>query len=91
MVSDNMKIIKVRRANVLLRVPEEQKGEYLAKGFDILDDNGNVVEYTTPSDVGTLKTAYVNHIKEIDKLKSEIKKLKSDLRATKKKSKEINE
>ena len=91
MVSDNMKIIKVRRANVLLRVPEEQKSEYLAKGFDILDDNGNVVEHTTPSDVGTLKTAYTNHVKEIEMLKAENKKLKSDLRMAKKKLKEVNE
>lgn len=86
-----MDIIKVRRANVTLHVPEEQRKEYLAKGFDVVDENNNVLEHTVPTDSNTLKVAYSNHIKEIDKLKSEIKKLKADLRATKKKSKEINE
>ena len=74
-----------------LHVPEEQRKEYLAKGFDVVDENNNVLEHTVPTDLNTLKVAYSNHIKEIDKLKSEIKKLKADLRATKKKSKEINE
>ena len=29
--------ITVRRANVLLTIPEDQKSEYLAKGFDVID------------------------------------------------------
>ena len=82
-----MNIIKVRRANVILQVPEEQRKEYLAKGFDVVDENNNVVEYTVPTDLHTLKTAYSNHIKEIEKLQAENKKLKSDLRAAKRKDK----
>ena len=82
-----MNIIKVRRANVILQVPEEQRKEYLAKGFDVVDENNNVIEYTVPSDLNTLKTAYSNHIKEIEKLQAENKKLKSDLRAAKRKDK----
>ena len=82
-----MNTIKVRRANVILQVPEEQRKEYLAKGFDVVDENNNVVEYTVPSDLNTLKVAYSNHIKEIEKLQAENKKLKSDLRAAKRKDK----
>ena len=84
-----MNIIKVRRANVILQVPEEQRKEYLAKGFDVVDENNNVVEYTVPTDLNTLKTAYTNHVKEIEMLKAENKKLKSELRAAKKKAKEM--
>lgn len=84
-----MKTIKVRRANVVLVVPEEQRKEYLAKGFDVIDSVGKIVEYTIPSDVNTLKTAYTNHVKEIEMLKAENKKLKSELRAAKKKAKEM--
>lgn len=84
-----MKTIKVRRANVVLTIPEEQRREYLAKGFDILDEKGNVIEHTTPTDPNTLKTAYINHIKKIETLEAEIKKLKSGLRAEKKKTKEV--
>ncbi len=84
-----MKTIKVRRANVVLVVPEEQRKEYLAKGFDVIDSAGKIVEYTIPSDVNILKTAYTNHVKEIEMLKAENKKLKSELRAAKKKAKEM--
>ena len=80
-----MDVIKVRRANVTLHVPDEQRGEYLAKGFDVVDENNNVLEHTVPTDLNTLKAAYSNHIKEIDKLRTENKKLKADLRAAKRK------
>lgn len=78
-----MKTISMRRANVILDVPEEQKQEYLAKGFDVIDASGNIVEYTTPSDLNTLKTAYVNHVKKIKDLEDEIKKLKAGKRKIK--------
>ena len=39
--------IIVKRANVLLDVPAEQKDEYLAKGFDVIDKNGKVLAYAT--------------------------------------------
>ena len=67
---------------------DSDTGDY---DVNVVDENNNVLEHTVPTDLNTLKVAYSNHIKEIDKLKSEIKKLKADLRATKKKSKEINE
>lgn len=81
--------ITVKRANVLLTVPEDQKSEYLAKGFDVVDDRGRVVEHTTPSDVNTLKRAYIDHLKEIEKMKKEISELKSQLKAAKKKKNKL--
>lgn len=83
-------MIRVRRANVVLDVPEEQKSEYLGKGFDVIGDNGKVIEHTVPSDVNTLKASYSNHLekiavleKENEKLKAENKKLKSEKRKSK--------
>lgn len=67
-----MSEIKVRRANVILRVSEEQKAEYLAKGFDVIGENGTVIEFTVPSDMNVLKKAYSDHIKEIEELKKQI-------------------
>lgn len=67
-----MSEIKVRRANVILRVSEEQKAEYLAKGFDVIGENGAVVESTVPSDINVLKKAYADHLKEIEELKKQI-------------------
>lgn len=65
-------MITVRRANVLLDVPEEQKYEYLAKGFDVVASDGTVIEHTVPSDVNVLKKAYTDHISEIAKLKAKL-------------------
>ena len=69
--------ITVRRANVILDIPEYQKNEYLAKGFDVIDSQGRVIEYTTPSDINTLKTCYIQHVKEIAELKRQIAELKN--------------
>lgn len=72
--------VKVRRANVILRVPKEQVKEYLAKGFDVLDDNGNVAQASVPNDVNVLKQAYIEHtnrIKELEELLDAVKKVKA--------------
>lgn len=69
---DAGKIIKVRRANVILDIPSEQKAEYMAQGFDVIDKDGKVVEYTVPSDVNVLKKAYTDHINEIKALKAKL-------------------
>lgn len=68
-------VITVRRANVILKVPVEQKSEYLAKGFDVLNQNGAVSEHTVPSDMNVLQKAYVEHLKEIDMLNEKLKNL----------------
>lgn len=65
-------LIKVRRGNVILRVPEYQKQEYLAKGFDVITEDGKVLEATVPSDVNTLKRAYVKHLAKIKELEEKL-------------------
>lgn len=74
-----MNTITVRRANVVLDVPEEQKAEYLARGFDVINANGKVVEATVPEDLNTLKTAYSNHLMQIKTLQAENQKLKDEI------------
>ena len=74
-----MAIIQVRRANVILDVPEEQKGEYLAKGFDVIDAQGRVIERTTPNDINTLKKAYAELTEKVKALEEENKQLKEKL------------
>lgn len=56
---DNVKTIKVKRANVVLDVPEYQKVEYLAQGYDILGDDGKPVERAIPTDYNALKKLYL--------------------------------
>lgn len=65
-------IVKVRRGNVILQVPKEQADEYVAKGFDIISDNGAVVKASVPSDVNILKKAYVEHLARIKELEEKL-------------------
>jgi hypothetical protein len=64
--------IKVRRANVILRVPKEQAKEYLAKGFDVLAEDGSIAQATIPNDVNVLKQAYVEHLAKIKELENQL-------------------
>ena len=65
-------MVTVRRANVILNVSDEQKQEYLNKGYDVISNNGTVLEGTVPTDVNVLKKAYVDHMNEIKELKAKL-------------------
>ena len=72
--------IIVRRANVLLDIPAEQKDEYLAKGFDVIDKNGKVLSFATKtSDPKVLQRKLDDAYETIKGLKEEIKRLNEEL------------
>ena len=70
-------MVKVKRANKVLRIPDEQIDEYLAKGFDVIGADGTVEIASVPNDVNVLKQAYTDHTAKIAELEDEIKKLKA--------------
>ena len=70
------KTVTVQRANVVLRVPEEWLDRYVDQGYDVIDDNGNVIKASIPKDLGTLQKAYIEHTQEIEELKRTIEELK---------------
>ena len=73
-------IIRVRRANVILKVSKEQQSEYLNKGFDVIDDKGKVVtEATTSNDVSVLHQKLSDAQAKIKDLEKENEKLKKQL------------
>lgn len=84
-------IITVRRANVILDIPEAQKNEYLAKGFDVIGANGKVIERTTPNDVNSLKKAFNELTARVKELEAENAKLKEQLSPKKKKVEKVEE
>lgn len=75
--------ITVRRANVVLDVPDYQQNEYLAKGFDVIDANGRVIVKTIPNDINSLKKAYKELCEKVDSLEKENKALKKALKSSK--------
>lgn len=76
--------VQVRRANVYLRVPQDEVSRYIAKGYDVVDDKGNVLKASVPNDLGTLQKAFLDKNAEIKSLKAEIGALKEELSELKK-------
>lgn len=72
-----MKMVNVQRANVILTVPEDEVEKYYEKGFNILDQYGNILKASVPSDKGTLQKELVSQKQENEKLLKEIAALKA--------------
>lgn len=70
--------VTVRRGGSYLTIPALAVERYIARGYDVVDDKGNVIQSSVPNDVTILKRAYEEHVAEIKKLKEEIAQLKSE-------------
>ena len=79
-----MNTVEVRRGNEYLTVPEDAVDRYIAKGYDVLDNKGNVVVESIPYDVATLRGAFVTHKAKIAELEAEVANLKEKLAASSK-------
>lgn len=66
--------MKAVKDNKIYKVNEVSKSVYLSQGFDIVDDNGNIVESSKAKTV--LYDDYEKLLVENKKLKSENAKLK---------------
>ena len=77
----------VKRANVVLRVTDAELDKYLAKGYNVIDESGNIVREADPNDVPSLKAAYVKHKEEIAELKAQISELNLKLEVAQSKPK----
>ncbi|MEG1004343.1 MAG: hypothetical protein RSD13_05040 [Clostridium sp.] len=81
--------MKASRGNKVYTIDEVQKKSYIEQGYDILDDEGNIIDYGTGKSV-----SYEDHRKVVDelnnlreeneKLKEENKKLKAENKELKK-------
>lgn len=71
--------ILVRQANVVLDIPEEQRDEYLAKGFDVIGANGKPIIKATPNDLNSLKKAFAELTEKVKALELENSQLKKQL------------
>ncbi len=60
----------VKRANVELRVPEDQVKEYLDLGYSVIDSDGNVIQHCKPQ---TLED-YKRYARELETQIEELQK-----------------
>lgn len=74
--------MKATKGNKVYTIDETQKAMYQAQGYDIVDDEGKIVQY------GAGKTVTYEKFKEIEdkatKLEKENKKLKEEVKELKK-------
>lgn len=77
------KEIRIRKANKVLRVSENEVAKYTAVGYDVIDDKGNVVQASVPHDPNILRKAFVEKSETIDKLNAEITQLKAEIKTLK--------
>jgi len=74
-------MVSVQRANVVLRIKESEAERYLAKGYNILDENGNVAKHALPGTFGELQVAYAEHIRQIEELQAQVDQLTAEVAA----------
>lgn len=75
--------MKAVKANKQYTIAETEKASYLAQGYDIIDDNGTVIEHSPQATVSYSQFAALLAensalAAENKKLKAENKKLKAD-------------
>lgn len=73
----------VQRANVVLEIEDDNVERYLAKGFSVIDEKGNVLKSARPTTPEQFEKAYdeqrrINNdlVLQVEKLKKEIEQLK---------------
>lgn len=74
--------MKATKGNKVYTIDETQKESYVAQGYDIVDDEGNMIKY------GAGKSVAYEKYKELEekatKLEKENKKLKEEIKELKK-------
>lgn len=73
------KTVEVRRGGSYLTIPTDAVDRYLAKGYDVVDADGNVLKESVPHDVNALRAAYEQHVAKIKELEKTVLGLKHQL------------
>ena len=80
-----MDTIRVQRANVILDVPSDEKANYMAKGYSVIDvKSGKIIEEAVSNDVATLQVQLKDANKKLASKDAKIKKLEAEITKLKK-------
>lgn len=71
--------VTVKRGGSFLTIPALAVDRYLAKGYVVVDANGNPIQTEDANDAKALKQKCDAYVAEIKKLKAEISELKAKL------------
>lgn len=70
---------RVKRANVVLTIADDEINNYLDRGYDIISDSGEVIKEAIPTDIHTLQKAYLDSKIQIANLEKGIADLRKEL------------
>lgn len=70
---------RMQRNNVVLRVDEEDVPRYLNLGYNLTDDQGNIIKAALPQDLGTLQLMYIKQQQQIANLETTVAELTQKL------------
>lgn len=74
-------MLKVKKGNKVYKISEAEKTSYLANGYDVIDENGNVIEHALNSTVPY--SEYIKVVKELEELKAAAEKDKKGAKSAK--------
>lgn len=77
----------VQRANVILEVKEDAVERMLNMGYNVIDEQGNVLQHGPIKDFGELQVAYQEKVSEVEELKKQVEELKAKLKTRNKNAK----
>lgn len=78
---------RVERGNVVLDIKDTEVQRYLDLGYNVVDEKGKVIKACVPTDLATLRKAYIEHTAKIAELEATIKSLQTKpAKATSKKN-----
>lgn len=74
-------MLRAEKGNKVISIQDEEKDYYLTKGYDIYTTTGEVVEKCVPTDLGQLRSAYVEHEAKIAALTKQVEELTKTINA----------
>lgn len=66
---------RVERGNVVLTIPDSDIKRYMDMGYNVIDEKGKVIQACVPTDLGTLRQAFVNQTEKIKQYEEKIRQL----------------
>ena len=72
-------MVKIKRGNVVLKVKPEDVPRYFAMGYDVFNENGDIVKRATPTTIKELQEQLNSAKIEIETMRSEIAELLAKL------------
>ena len=78
----------VRKRNEVLRVKDDLVKHYLSIGYDVIDEGGNILQKTIPTDMTQLKGEYAKLTAQVEELKAKLAEAEDKIKELEAKSKE---